>query len=57
MMTVTFKADERLVDQLNKLSIKLGKSRSQIIREAITKYIKELEVREYGFYTVKYELT
>jgi len=57
MMTITFKADERLVDQLNRLSIKLRKSRSQIIREAITKYIREHEVREYGFYTVKYELT
>jgi predicted DNA-binding protein len=57
MRVVCFKAEERLVDQLNKLSVKLGKPRSQLIREALDKYIKELEVREYSFYTIKYELT
>ena len=57
MRVVCFKAEERLVDHLNRLSVKLGKPRSQLIREALDKYIKELEIREYGFYTVKYELT
>jgi metal-responsive CopG/Arc/MetJ family transcriptional regulator len=57
MRVVCFKAEDHLIDQLNKLSIKLRKSRSQIIREALTKYIREHEVREYGYYVIRYELT
>jgi len=43
MRIVTFKAEDWLIEWINTLAIKLRKSRSQIIREALEMYISQLK--------------
>ena len=52
MRLVTFKIDEDLLDELDRLAAKTWKTRSQIIREAIKEYIRNYHKVRYG--TIRY---
>ena len=57
MRVVTFKADDSLIDLLNIMAIKLRKSRSELIREALEMYISQLKENSKRSVRVKtYEL-
>jgi predicted transcriptional regulator len=57
MRVITFKAEDSLIDSLNTIAIKLRKSRSQIIREALLAYVSQFEGGKKRGYKVKaYEL-
>lgn len=57
MKTVCFKAEDWLVDLINYISIKSGKFRSELIREALTYTLKQNTVSDKAKYRVrKYEL-
>jgi len=43
MRVVTFKAEDWLVEWINNLSVKLRKSRSELIREALMLYVSGME--------------
>ncbi|WFO75396.1 CopG family transcriptional regulator [Desulfurococcaceae archaeon MEX13E-LK6-19] len=38
---ITFKADDELIEKIDKLAKMLGESRSNIIRKAVLRYIKD----------------
>jgi len=57
MRVITFKAEDWLIEWINNLSVKLRKSRSQIIREALEMYISQLKENSKRSVRVKgYEL-
>jgi len=41
MRVVTFKAPEKLIEEVDKLALKSGVTRSDIIREAIKEYLRK----------------
>jgi metal-responsive CopG/Arc/MetJ family transcriptional regulator len=57
MRIVTFKAEDWLIEWINNLSVKLRKTRSELIREALLVYISQFEEGKKRGYKVKaYEL-
>jgi len=43
MRVITFKADEELIEKIDRVARKSGRSRSDIIRHAILTYIHDIE--------------
>ena len=53
MRTITFKLDEDTLYMLDHLCVRLRKSRSEIIREALKMYINHIMSREARKFNVK----
>jgi len=50
---VTFKIDEELLYKLDVYAVKLGMSRSELIRHLIKEYIREKSKSNFNYKTVK----